>query len=545
MKGKKIAAALTAASCLSGVITVLPDVVQRTCAAEIVFNDFERNYEGWYGEGDTVELTALTGEGFDSSRGMKVSGRSSAEDGAASSKGLYLFGGDEYTYSVRVYSETAEKFHFSLVTADEETGRETTVQLDSKKADAGEWTELKGKWKAPKDSYEFRLKITNDSTEDFIFDDFVITGDKEANEAHAAPSGKGLKDEFANYFRVGNIFNGTTIKNSGITGIILKDHNAIECENETKPDATIVQSGSSNTNVKVSLSRCAAICDFCVKNNLAFRGHTLVWHSQTPAWFFKSDFNSNGSWVNSSTMDQRMESYIKNMFDAYATQYPDLELYAYDVCNEVINDGTASQGGVRPAAGTNSNGSSGWVQVYGNNSFVEKAFTYARQYAPKTCKLYYNDYNEFANDKQNCIINTILKPLQAKGLIDGMGMQSHLNCAASNAWGDTNSYLSAMDKYLNLGLDVQVTELDLSTEGGKYSLSQQADKYKAIFKHAMDWNSSHPNLSASTPFQSECGLHSFHHRQACGHKFCNHVSNHSSHQTKCLRLHLIPQHKFH
>jgi arabinoxylan arabinofuranohydrolase len=73
-----------------------------------------------------------------------------------------------------------------------------------------------------------------------------------------------------------------------------------------------------------------------------------------------------------------------------------------------------------------------------------------------------------------------------------MGMQSHLNCAASNAWGDTNSYLAAMDKYLNLGLDVQVTELDLSRDGG-YTDQQQADKYKAIFKHCMDWNASHPN----------------------------------------------------
>ncbi|SHM17520.1 endo-1,4-beta-xylanase [Ruminococcus flavefaciens] len=490
MKVKKLVASLTAAGCLSGVMTAFPEMLQHTYAAEIVHNDFESSYEGWYGEGETVELTAQSAAGTDMSRGMKVSGRISPEDGAASSKGLYLFGGDKYSYSVKVYSKTTERFHFSLLTIDEVTKKETVVELDSKTVLAGEWTELQGDYTAAEGSYEFKLKITNDSTGDFFFDEFLITGDKAALEAHAAPSGKGLKDEFGAYFRVGNIFNGSTINNSGITGIILKDHNAIECENETKPDATIVQNGSTDTNVKVSLSRCASICDFAEKNNIAFRGHTLVWHSQTPDWFFKTNFSNNGSWVSSSVMDQRMESYIKNMFNAFATQYPKLNLYAYDVCNEVINDGTASQGGVRPS---NGNGSSKWAQVYGGNGFVEKAFTYARKYAPSTCQLYYNDYNEFANDKQNCIINTILKPLKAKGLIDGMGMQSHLNCAASNAWGDTNSYLAAMDKYLNLGLDVQVTELDLSTEGGKYTLQQQADKYKAIFKHAMDWNTQHPN----------------------------------------------------
>ena len=211
----------------------------------------------------------------------------------------------------------------------------------------------------------------------------------------------------------------------------------------------------------------------------------------SPEWFFKS----NGNWCSKQQQEQRLESYIKNMFNAYATQYPNLDLYAYDVCNEIINDGTANQGGVRPTSG---NGSSKWVSVYGNNSFVELAFKYARQYAPDGCKLYYNDYNEFANDKQNCIINTILKPLKQKGYLDGMGMQSHISAAATNAWGSTDSYLAAMDKYLNLGIDVQVTELDISVENGKFSNNDQATKYAAIFQHAVDWNKKHkdgPNVT--------------------------------------------------
>ena len=488
MKIKRLVASLAAASCMSTTIVALPDLVQRTYAASVVSNDFERNYEGWYGSSDTVELTANSAAGVNMSRGMKVSGRTSREDGALSSKGLYLFGGDTYTYSIKVYSRTAERFHLTLTTIDEETEEETTVELAAKDAEAGQWTELKGTYKAPKNSYEFRVGIRNDSTEDFFFDDFLITGDKKALEAHAAPSGKGLKDEFADYFRVGNIFNGQTIRNSGIQGILLKDCNAIECENETKPWDTLVQDGSTDTNVKVSLSSCAAICDFCVKNGLGFRGHTLVWHSQTREWFFREGFNENGAYVSASTMDQRMESYIKNMFNAFKTQYPDLDLYAYDVCNEVVYDGTANNGGARPTSG---NDRSSWVQVYGGNSFVEKAFTYARKYAPSTCKLYYNDYNEFAGDKKNCIINTILKPLMAKGLIDGMGMQSHVSAASGQYdWGGTPSYLAAMDDYLSLGLDVQVTELDISTEGGKFSSQQQAEKYKAIFQHAVEANKS-------------------------------------------------------
>ena len=494
MNRKKLYAALTASACFMTTFASMPQLMTSTHAAEVTYDSFNESFDGWHGTDPANNIVPVENEGLNGSRGMAITNRKSPSEGAASTKGLYLFGGIKYNYSMNVFSETDETYHLTLRYISEKTEKETVVELASKKVKAGEWAELSASYKAPKDTCEYELKLTTDSTNDFMFDDFKITTAKSNMDALAAPAGKGLKDEFANSFRVGNILNGGTVNNSGITGIILKDHNAIECENETKPDATIVASGSSDTNVKVSLNRCAAICDFAQKNGLGFRGHTLVWHSQTPEWFFKSGFSDNGSYVNSSTMDQRMESYIKNMFAAYASQYPNLDLYAYDVCNEVINDGTAGQGGLRPTNGTNGqNGSSAWVRVYGNNSFVEKAFTFARKYAPKTCKLYYNDYNEFAYEKKNCIKNTILKPLAAKGVLDGMGMQSHIDCSADNAWGSTKEYLAAMDDYLSLGIDVQVTELDVSTSGGKYSLDQQATKYKAIFQHAMEWNQNHPN----------------------------------------------------
>ncbi|EGC02532.1 endo-1,4-beta-xylanase [Ruminococcus albus] len=488
-KHKKLLAMLMALSCLA---TAVPQLAAPVSAQEVVYDSFELNYDGWHGTDTSIELTADAGAGFDATRGMKVTGRTSAEDGAASSKGLYLSGGIKYDYSMQVFSEKDTTFTLTLKYIDEKTEEETVVTLAEQKVKGGKWAELSADYKAPDDTYEYELTLTNDLTDDFVFDDVRVTAEKSAAVAKAASYEKGLKDEFADYFRVGNIFNGNTIRNSAIQGIILKDHNAVECENETKPYATIVQNGSSDSNVKVTLNSCAAILDFCAKNNIAFRGHTFVWHSQTPEWFFKSNFSDNGGYVSSSVMDKRMESYIKNMFNAYATQYPSVNLYAYDVCNEVIYDGTAKSGGLRPTNGTNGqNGSSAWVRVYGNNSFVEKAFTYARRYAPSTCKLYYNDYNEFASDKKECIKNTILIPLHNKGLLDGMGMQSHIDCSTGQwDWGSTSSYLAAMDDYLSLGIDVQVTELDISRDGGKFTDQQQAEKYKAIFQHCVDVNTS-------------------------------------------------------
>ena len=485
MKMKKLTAMLTAVLCSASTLAAFP--AMNTAAVEAVGNDFEVNYEGWYAKGDTASIEAVEGAGYAGSRGMIVSNRASAQDGAASSKGFYMVGGVAYTYHVQVKSDTDQVFRVSVLTKDEDTDAVTEQEILTKNVRGGKWTDLSAVYEAPENSYEFCISITTDSTDDFTFDEVHITSKKPVDIVSAAANETGLKDAFANYFRVGNILNGGTVKNSAITGTFLKDYNAIECENETKPDATMVQNGSTDNNIKVSLNNCAAICDFAVKNNLAFRGHTLVWHSQMPQWFFKQGFNANGAWVDKTTMNTRMESYIKNMFAAYQKQYPTLNLYAYDVCNECVSDDsgrTASAGGARtPGWG---NGASPWVQIYGSNEFVEKAFTYAKQYAPKTCKLYYNDYNEYWDHKRDCIYN-MCKSLYQKGLLDGVGMQSHIN-ADRNGFSGTSAYVTAMKKYLSIGCDVQITELDISRENNKYSDTDQANKYTDIFKAAMDWN---------------------------------------------------------
>lgn len=491
MQLKKITAVLTSLICCAGTLTYLPTLSQKSYAYELVNNSFEVNYEGWYANSENVNLEAIEKNGFCNTRGMLVSNRKTPNDGAASEKGFYLSGGIKYHYSLWVKSETADKFNLSLRWLDPDTNEYGSKVIAQKNTSAGEWEEITADFTAPKDTINLTLTLNTDSTSDFYFDNVVVTSVKsEADAVYAATAEKGLKDEFASYFRVGNILNGGTVKNSAITANIIKDFNSIECENELKPDATLVQSQCSGTNIGVSLNSAASIMDFCTKNNIAMRGHTLVWHSQTPSWFFKENYDSNGAWVSKSVMDARMESYIKNMFAEIKKQYPDLNLYAYDVANECISDDsnrTGSGDGAREAGDSKvTGGTSAWVSVYGDNSFVEKAFTYARKYAPEGCDLYYNDYNEYWDHKRDCIYK-MCKSLYDKGLLDGVGMQSHIPANATGFAG-TDSYIEAMKKYLSIGCDVQITELDISVESGKYTAQQQADKYQAIFKAAMDYN---------------------------------------------------------
>ena len=485
MKLRKIAAAFTAAVCFTSTFSGFG--MSSVMAA--VSNNFECDYEGWCANGN-AEITAVE-DGVDGSRAMLVSGRKTGEDGAVSEKGFYLEGGVKYSYNVKVKGEKADKFYLTLRWLDPETGEYSSKVVAQKSAKAGEWTDLSAKFKAPKGSINLTLFITSDTVQDFVFDDVSVTYRGDSGVVYAAD--KGLKDEFARYFKVGTAVPASLMSNSKATAIILKDFNSITCENELKPDATLVQWKCSGTNVGVQIgSGAASIMDFCVKNNIGMRGHTMVWYSQTPEWFFKENYNASNGWVSSSTMDKRMESYIKNMFSTIKSQYPSLNLYCYDICNECISDDsnrTKNYGGSRaPGVG---NGKSPWVQVYGSNSFVEKAYTYARKYAPSNCKLFYNDYNEYWDHKRDSIYS-MCKSLYSKGLLDGVGMQSHIAADGANGFTGINNYTTALKKYASIGCEVQITELDIDikTSSGNYSDYDQAQKYKAIFQAAMDVNNS-------------------------------------------------------
>jgi len=326
-----------------------------------------------------------------------------------------------------------------------------------------------------------------------------------------AQSEPGLKDIYANYFRVGNILSSGTVNNTGIKTLITKEYNSITMENEMKPDASMTRTGSTNTNIRAQInSGAAAILKFCSDNKIPVRGHVLAWHGQTPDWFFIENINdpnwqtyrsgpvSQVPWASKEVMNQRLESYIKNLFELYKTEYPNVHIYAYDVVNEAVyvSNGTAS---MRPAGfdhngaggqGSSSAGNSPWQAIYGanNRDWIKNAFTYARKYAPAHTKLFYNDYNEWDPPKRDYIIANILKPLREAGILDGMGMQSHVSADPNDSWSGWTRYQTAMNEYAKLDIEIQATELDPSTNNGQHSLALQGTRYRQLFQHAMAIN---------------------------------------------------------
>ena len=172
-------------------------------------------------------------------------------------------------------------------------------------------------------------------------------------------------------------------------------------------------------------------------------------------------------------MIARMENYIKNLMEALETQYPNVEFYAWDVVNEAFSE----SGTMRDAGSNNiSPGQSAWVKVFGDDSFIDYALTFARKYAPEGCKLYYNDYNEYVPAKRDGIYKKCLE-LKEKGLIDGIGMQAHLDMS----YPSVSLFKEALEKYASTGLEIQVTELDITQS----NISESDSKHRLTMKGIM------------------------------------------------------------
>ena len=211
------------------------------------------------------------------------------------------------------------------------------------------------------------------------------------------------------------------------------------------------------------------------RQRFTFRGHTLVWHSQTPTALFRTGYSATGTYVSKDTMILRMDFYIEEIFRLIHQSWPGL-LSACDVVNEAIDDAT---GKVRTSAND-------WYATFHDSSYIMKAFQLARkytaQYGETQIKLYYNDYNTDVSSKADGIV-ALLTPIWQAGYLDGIGMQNHNSLTAPTA----ASFIASYNKFFPICSEMAVTELDVKTNSGTNFpsasiLAQQANQYGQLFK---------------------------------------------------------------
>ncbi len=278
-----------------------------------------------------------------------------------------------------------------------------------------------------------------------------------------------LKEAFAEDFTVGVAVNMGALNDSDRMSFVCSHFNSITMENEMKPDSLLdgaASEKSSDGMPEINTKKQDQILSRAKENNIPLRGHTLVWHNQTPDWFFSKDYEPSKGLAGKDEMRKRMEAYIKKVLTYCQENYPGV-VYAWDVVNEAMAD----EGGCRTK--------SRWYDIYGDESYIEDAFTFARKYADPEVKLFYNDYNEYMPAKREMITATV-KKLKEKGVLDGVGMQSHWDMD----YPTTDLIDAALEKYGAIeGLEIQLTEIDMhNTDDSEEGLKAQADRYKQFFQ---------------------------------------------------------------
>lgn len=300
-------------------------------------------------------------------------------------------------------------------------------------------------------------------------------------EPTPVPMAANMLELYADQFKVGVALNPSDFDKWNRYGeTIVENFNSFSCENEMKPDATLDRSGSQAGLADGSTYLCPAVrfsaankaVLYALENDIQIRLHTLVWHAQTPHWFFTEDYTDSGEYVSREVMLQRLENYIRQVLTYYDEEYPGL-IYAVDVVNEAFN-GPVSESNPYGITEMNGDRPNDWYQVLGND-YVYYAFLYARKYAPDYMKLIYNDYA--MSYKKDRVVKG-LQQAQDEGLIDGIGMQSHVS-----ATDDMQQVILNTVKYFcRAGYEVQMTEFDmgLNKAATDADYQRQARKFKYV-----------------------------------------------------------------
>ena len=278
-------------------------------------------------------------------------------------------------------------------------------------------------------------------------------------------------------FRVGATLAWNHLLDKNVLALVARQFSSITCENDMKPEslmdhAATLASGS-NDRACFSLTRAEKYLDFAAAHGIAMRAHTLVWHNQTPRWFFAEGFSdaADAPLVRCEVMLARLQHYIADVMDAVNARWPGV-VYAWDVVNEAIEPDNGHERGFRMRKSL-------WYQTMGER-FVEDAFTEARKHCAPGQKLFYNDYLSFLPEKQGHILN-MLRGLTDKGLVDGMGMQMHIHPDLP----EQSLFEEAARKYAALGLTIHLTELDVN--GADATPEKQmmlAKRYKQVAESA-------------------------------------------------------------
>lgn len=240
-----------------------------------------------------------------------------------------------------------------------------------------------------------------------------------------------LKDAYQGMFVIGTALNKGHNYGSDTLGInLIKQHfNSIVAENCMK--SMHIQP----TEGVFFFDEADKFVEFGEANNMNIIGHTLIWHSQAPDWFFVDE---DGADVTREVMIERMRNHIHTVVGRYKGRVD-----GWDVVNEAFMD----DGSWRNTK---------FYEIIGEE-YIKLAFQFANEADPDA-ELYYNDYAMSAEGKRNGVVE-LVKQLQAAGVrVDGIGMQGHMGMD----YPDISEFEKSIKAFAALDVNVMITEMDIT-----------------------------------------------------------------------------------
>lgn len=262
-----------------------------------------------------------------------------------------------------------------------------------------------------------------------------------------------LKERYRDYFDIGAAITPKVLREK--EELVTTQFSSLTAENQMKPEPIHPAPDT------WAFEDADAIAAFAREHKLHLRGHTLVWHNQTPAWFYEG--------ADKDILLSRVKDHMQVMFDRYAK-----DIIAWDVVNEAVAD-----------EGDAIFRDSRYHQILGD-TLVVRSFELARELLPGGYFVY-NDYNELMPAKRAKIL-TLLDMLKSAGnLVNAFGFQCHWNIHDL----DLDELRRSIELYAAKGVHLQMTELDLSLYSSAdkeiynaatpENLALQADLYGKIF----------------------------------------------------------------
>jgi endo-1,4-beta-xylanase len=186
------------------------------------------------------------------------------------------------------------------------------------------------------------------------------------------------------------------------------------------------------------------VAAFALENDLALRGHNLLWYHRTPKWFFDLDRR------------QDIEAAIVERIRGLAGRYRGM-VHSWDVVNEPIEPKDGRLDGLRTGV---------FLEMFGPD-YLDLAYRTAREADP-AARLVVNEYDiELDTPEQEVRRATLLRLLERMRRsgtpLDAVGVQTHLSSAGGPPFSAAR-LRRFLAELAGLGLTIQITELDVTDE---------------------------------------------------------------------------------